>query len=209
MPAKIFKNYIYPIAALSGSIIGVGFLSLPYITLQVGMIVMLGYFLAVTVLMVCVNLMTAEISLKTPDHKRFPGFVEYHLGVWPKYIALTSTILGSWGVLLIYLVVSQQFLQGLFIMGSANFWGVMVFFLMAIVAILVGIAVVARIEFWALCFLALSLLVIFFKEFSAFHLSRIALFPAMPYHWTIFLLPYGALIFSLGTSFIPAVEEMV
>ena len=57
----LFKNYIYPIAVFSGGMIGVGFLSLPYIASQVGMIVMLGYFVVITALMILVNLMTVDL----------------------------------------------------------------------------------------------------------------------------------------------------
>ena len=88
MLKNIFKNYVYPIATLAGSIIGVGFLSLPYITLKVGSIAMLFYFIALAAVVVSIHVMFGQISLKTPDHKRFPGFVEFYLGQWPKKIAL-------------------------------------------------------------------------------------------------------------------------
>ena len=42
---NLFKDYVYPIAAFSGGMIGVGFLSLPYIAMRSGIWLMLGYFL--------------------------------------------------------------------------------------------------------------------------------------------------------------------
>ena len=80
MSSNIFKDYIYPIAVFSAGMIGVGFLSLPYITLQAGIWLTLLYFLVLTALVVVINLIFCQISLKTPDFKRFPGFVGYYLG---------------------------------------------------------------------------------------------------------------------------------
>ena len=85
---NLFHDYIYPVAVFCGGMIGVGFMSLPYVALKSGWALMLGYFLIVVGIVLVVNLIFAEISLKTPDHKRFPGFVGYHLGKWAKYFSL-------------------------------------------------------------------------------------------------------------------------
>src|SRR3989344_2450756 len=114
MLGNIFKNYIYPVAVMSGSIIGVGFLALPYITLQVGIVTMLFYFVILTTLIVYLHVMFAKISLKTPDFKRFPGFVRYYFGAVPEKMTLILTIFGSFGILLVYLLVGGQFLTAIF-----------------------------------------------------------------------------------------------
>ena len=59
----LFKEYIYPIAVFSGGMIGVGFLSLPYITSRVGILPMLVWFLVVTGLMIAINSIFCRISL--------------------------------------------------------------------------------------------------------------------------------------------------
>ena len=88
MVKGIFKDYIYPIAVFSGGMVGVGFLSLPYITLQAGIWTTLLYFLVLTALVVAINLIFCQISLKTPDFKRFPGFVGNYLGKWAELFAM-------------------------------------------------------------------------------------------------------------------------
>src|SRR5437764_1064498 len=107
---NLFRDYIYPIATLSGGAMGVGFLSLPYIALKVGIWAMFFYFIALTALVLVINLIFGEISLKTPDFKRFPGFVEFYLGTWAKMVSLVLIILGSLGMLLAYLIIDGQFL---------------------------------------------------------------------------------------------------
>ena len=113
MLKDIFKNYIYPIAVMSGSIIGVGFLSLPYITSKVGIFIMLFYFVFLTALVICLHLIFTDITLKTPDFKRFPGFVGFHLGAWAERVTLVLMIFGAFGILLVYLIVGGQFLTSL------------------------------------------------------------------------------------------------
>ena len=69
---NIFKKYIYPVSMLSGSIIGVGIFSLPYIANKSGAWLTLFYLIAITAIVVILNLIVGEIALKTPDFKRLP-----------------------------------------------------------------------------------------------------------------------------------------
>ena len=101
---RFFKQYVYPIATLAGSIIGVGFLALPYIATQVGVVVMLAYFVAITTLVVALHVMFGKICLKTPDFRRWPGFVEYYFGKTAKKCILVLTSFGQFGVLLAYFI---------------------------------------------------------------------------------------------------------
>src|SRR3989344_5053188 len=114
MLKDFFRKYIFPTAILTGSIIGVGFLSLPYITMKVGIWPMFFYFIILTALITCIHIIFAKISLKTPDYKRFPGFVGHHLGKFPKKIILVSETCGLTGVLLVYLIIGGEFLTVIF-----------------------------------------------------------------------------------------------
>ena len=102
---SFFKYYIYPTATLCATIIGVGIFSLPFITSRVGLWAMLGYFFVLGTLVILIHLFFGELSLKTPDYKRLPGFARFHLGVWAEIIALITIIFGMFGALLAYLVV--------------------------------------------------------------------------------------------------------
>lgn len=203
---------MYPVATLSGSIIGVGFLSLPYIALRVGIWVMLLYFIVLTALVVFIHTIFGEISLKTPDLRRFPGFVEFHLGVFAKWLTLVLIIFGSFGVLLSYLIVGGGFLGAIFgpiLGGSASIY-IFIYFCAVSFIVYFGLKLISRIEFWALILLLLSLLLIFIKGFS--HISFENIFsPALVGHdWKTLFLPYGAIMFSLwGIGLIPEIEEML
>jgi amino acid permease len=214
---NIFKDYIYPIAVFSGGMVGVGFLSLPYIALQSGIWIMLLYFLVLTALVVVINLIFCQISLKTPDFKRFPGFVGRYLGKWAEFFTMLSVILVDLGVLLVYLLVGGQFLTSVFQpMFSGNlFTYVLVYFIAASIIIYFDIKVVAKAEFWIMVLLFLSLFILFIEGFSHIKLSNIFIPSFLPTQAgkiqpSNLFLPYGPLLFALwGIGLIPEVEEML
>ena len=137
---------IYAIATLSGTIIGVGLFSLPYITFKVGFWVMLGYFLVLGALVILVHLFFGELALKTPDFKRLPGFAKFHLGPWGEKAAVISTILGIFGAILAYLIVGGEFLTELMgpIFGGGNLFWTIVYFLAGAILIFFGIKEIGR-----------------------------------------------------------------
>lgn len=107
------RNYIYPIATMAGSIIGVGFLALPYLALQVGIMPMLFYFVVLTAVITYLHVMFGTVALHTPDSKRFPGFVGFYFGRPMELFTLLLMIVGAYGVLLVYIIIGWDFLTTL------------------------------------------------------------------------------------------------
>ncbi|MBI3631242.1 MAG: hypothetical protein HY219_00025 [Candidatus Staskawiczbacteria bacterium] len=207
----LFRKYIYPVATMSGSIIGAGFFALPYITLKVGIWTMLAYFLICGFLVILIHLIYAEVALKTPDFKRLPGFVGFHLGKGLGRLSLISTIVGSFGVLLIYLIIGSEFLSNVFspILGGAKLLYLFIYFVLASFIVYFGIKIVSKVEFGVICFLLLVLTSIFIKDFSQIKIANFFIKNTNLGIKDLFL-PYGAIIFSLwGTGMIPEVEEML
>ncbi len=202
------SRLIYPIVTLSGTIIGVGLFSLPYITSRVGTLVMLGYFLVLGSLIILVHLFYGELALKTPDFKRLPGFAKFHLGDLGEKVAIASTILGIFGAILAYLIVGGEFLGELlspFFGGNSFIWTIFYFALGATI-IFSGIRIISKVEFWGLISFFLVLIVIFFRSQPFLKIGN--LFPS-PDLGSLFL-PYGAILFSLwGADLIPEAEEML
>ncbi|MCX6721355.1 MAG: amino acid permease [Candidatus Staskawiczbacteria bacterium] len=209
---NLFKDYIYPVAVFSGGMIGVGFLSLPYIAMKSGIWIMLAYFFIATFLITKIHLVFCEISLKTPDFKRIPGFVGHYLGKKAEIFTLFLTVIGTFGVLLAYLIVAGDFLtaalQPIFHAGPL----VYVFFYFALVTAIIyfDIKTIAKVEFWVLVLLFLSIIFIFLESFSHIKLSNIFPLSGIPLGGTNLFLPYGPMLFALwGAGMIPEVEEML
>ena len=208
---KIFKDYIFPVATISGAIVGVGFFSLPYIASKVGIWLMLFYFIVLTFLVVAMHLIFGEISLKTPDFKRLPGFVKYHLGKWPSRVSLITSTAGLFGLLLVYLVVGSSFLTNIFSpkFGGTQFHYALIYFCVAVTVIYLGIRVISKVELAVICFLLVSLIFIFLKSFSQIKFQNILL-PGTESGILSLFLPYGPIIFSLwGAGIIPETEELL
>ena len=205
---KIFSDYVYPIATISGTIIGVGIFSLPYIASKVGILVMLAYFLFLGTLVIFVHQFFGEISLRTPDFKRLPGFAKIYLGKKGEAVAYITTILGLLGALLAYLIVGGEFLEGLFspVFGGSNFVYTLFYFAAGSALIFFGIKAVKRMEFWGVLLFSGAIAAIFIKALPVFRIENF--FPPVDINYLFF--PYGAVLFSLwGASLIPEVEEML
>jgi tyrosine-specific transport protein len=207
------SNGVYSIATLSGTIIGVGLFSLPYITSKVGFWVMLGYFLVLGTLVILVHLFFGELALKTPDLKRLPGFAKYHLGKWGEKIAFFSSILGIFGAILAYLIVGGEFLTELLspIFGGGSLIWTLIYFIAGAILILIGIKVIAKVEFWGLIGFFLILILIFLRGKYLINVENLFL---VNRQWSTvksyLFLPYGPILFSLwGATLIPEVEEML
>jgi len=202
------KRSIYALSIISGTIIGVGLFSLPYITLKVGILPILGYFFVLGILVIIVHYLFAEVSIKTPDFVRFPGFAKIHLGNWGKNIALASNILGLLGAILAYLIVGGEFLTDLLgpVFGGQNLLYTLFYFVIGAALIYFGIKAIAKVEFWGLVLFFIILIFIFFKGFPLIQIKN--LFPT-PNLFYLFL-PYGPILFSLwGAALIPEAEEIL
>jgi amino acid permease len=201
---------IYAISVLVGTIIGVGIFALPYITLKVGLWVMLGYFLILGSLVVLIHSFFGELALKTPDLKRLPGFAKIYLGKKGEFLAYLLLILGILGALLAYLIVGGEFLAQLFSLFFETKLNQTIFiifyFLLGSLLIFFGIKPIARIELGSIFLFVLILFLVFLKGKDLINFQN--LFPQPD--WSFLFLPYGAVIFSLwGTALIPEIEEVL
>ena len=202
------KAFLYSVSTLSGTIIGVGFFALPYVTLKVGFWVILGYFLALGALVILIHLFFGELALKTPDFKRLPGFAKIYLGNWGQIAAYVSTILGIFGALLAYLIVGGEFFTELLspIFGGNSLIYTLFYFVIGASLIFFGIKAIAKVEFWGLVLFFIILFAIFFRGESFITIGNLFPFPDFSY---VFL-PYGIILFSLwGATLIPEIEEML
>ncbi|OGZ79343.1 MAG: hypothetical protein A2528_03070 [Candidatus Staskawiczbacteria bacterium RIFOXYD2_FULL_37_9] len=208
---NLFRDYIYPISVFAGGMIGVGFLSLPYIAMKSGIWLMILHFFVLTFLVVLINLIFCDISLKTPDFKRFPGFVGHYLGKWPKFFTMVLMILGSFGVLLAYLLIGGEFLTSVFqpIFNGNDIAYTFIYFLIVGIIVYFDIKVISKVEFWVIVLLFFSIFLVFVESFSHIKFSNIFV-SNFDIRISNFFLPYGPLLFSLwGIGLIPEIEEML
>ena len=204
------RKSFYALSVISGTVIGVGIFSLPYITLKSGIWVMAGYFAIFGGIVIMVSYLFGRVCLISPDFLRLSGLAGIYLGKKGKVIAGFSTIFGLSGAILAYLIVGGEFLKELLI----PFWGgdtifyTFLYFVAGAVLIYLGIKAISKIEFLGLLLFFLILGGIFFRAYfqSAINLDNV--FPV--FNPGNLFLPYGAVLFSLwGAALIPEAEEML
>ena len=201
---KIF----YGICTLSGTIIGVGLFSLPYIYYQVGIWTMLFYFFTLGILTIVIHLLFGEVALKTPDFLRLPGFAKFHLGKWGEKIAFFIIAIGGFGAILAYIIIGGKFLFGLLspIFGGNELIYTLLYFALGAILIYFGIKAICKVELWGLVLFLIILAIIFFQGLPFFQTENLLVMSGKK---DLFL-PYGPILFSFwGTALIPEVEEML
>jgi amino acid permease len=210
MLKNFLNSYAYPVATIAGSIIGVGFLSLPYLAVQVGFLPMMAYFIVLSALVLFIHQIFGQVCLKTPDYKRWPGFVGFYFGPLAKRAMLGVMAVSSLGVLLAYLIVGSRFLAAIFqpFFGGGNYVYACIYWGAAAVVIYFGVTMVSRLELAAIILLLCALGVIFAKGMGVFSMANLVM-PSQGFSLSNVLLPYGPILFSLwGTGLIPEAEEM-
>lgn len=201
------QAFIYGLATLAGTIIGVGLFSLPYIASKVGFWVMLFYFIVLGAVTTLICLIFGEVCLRTKGLKRLPGYAGRYLGRWGKRVSFFSMGLGLGGAILAYLIVGGQFLFSLFesIFGGSSLIYTLIFFTFGAWLIYFGIKSIAQTELFCLILFFLVLLLIFSRAFSSIKIENLFVFDS-----SYLFLPYGAVLFSLcGFALIPEVKEIL
>lgn len=204
------KSIIYAGSMLSGTVIGVGMLSLPYLTVQVGWTLILSYFILVGLPILLLHVLFGEIVVKTPDHKRLPGISEFYWGRSGKNLSLATHSFALLGSILAYTIVGGTFLSELFRLYGIDLTllaAVLFFSALGGLVILIGSSALNKIQFAGIIGFAL---VITALAWIGRHEISIAGIFARNGDQVSWFAPYGAIIFSFwGLALIPQVEDIL
>ncbi|MFA6536933.1 MAG: aromatic amino acid transport family protein [Patescibacteria group bacterium] len=191
------------VATLIGTIVGAGILGLPYAVAQVGfvwggfLIIILG-FVAMTL-----NLLFAEIILRTRSRHQLSGYVGQYLGKYAYLIMAIANILGSYVAMSTYIIGEGKVLQAL-LGGSEKFYSLLYFAVVAFI-LFIGLKLIKVFElFLVFAFLIVIAVVI---GLSSPHL----ILENLPYFEpSQMILPFGVILFAFsGVSSVVHVREIL
>ncbi|USN53879.1 MAG: amino acid permease [Candidatus Nomurabacteria bacterium] len=201
LPSTTFSQ----LSILLGAILGVGMFGLPYLTARAGWTSLLLWFLVAGFVLLIVGFCYIRILHNSQGQHRLPGYVEQHLGHRWKQAAIFTTTMSIWGALLVYAILGGQFLHDLFAdsVGGSSLFYLLVFYVSAAALLYVQAKTIARVEILLLCFFLVLLAMLFITG------SRTVQFDFSSWDIRYFILPYGAVLFSLwGIDVVPDAAEL-
>lgn len=205
-----FKSIVYAISVLAGTIIGVGLFSLPYLTLQVGWLTILLYFVVLGSLITLLHILFGELVLKTPDHKRLPGIAEYYYGKAGKIFTLISHSVGLFGAMLAYIIVGGGFFRELLLSADIDIsltLALSIFLMLGGLIMFLGSSALNKIQFIGILGFFLAIAGLTWIGWDKISVANIF---ARNGHTVSWFAPYGAIMFSLwGATMIPQVEDIL
>lgn len=200
---KYSRNFWFAVFALVGTTIGAGIFSLPYVFGKAGFFIGLAEFIILVGIVLLIQQILGEITLRTSGHKRLVGLASYYLGgLWGKLVTM-SVLLGGIGVLLVYIIFGGKFLS--LITGWDLFLSSIIFFLFWFFAILAKPKNFGKTEFYISAFVIFIIVTI-----SILNLGFINLNNFRGFEMKSLLLPYGVILFAItGYTVIPKMEDLL
>lgn len=114
------KKLITAISIIIGTVVGVGFLGMPYVAVKSGFLVTMGYLLLLGSLILLINLYFGEIILRTKGTHQLVGYAYKYLGRKGKKFMFTLVVFAILSALLAYMIGVGESLSYLFF-GNADF----------------------------------------------------------------------------------------
>ena len=198
------KKFFFAISILLGTIVGAGIFGIPYVIARSGIIPGFFYLLILGGAVLLIHLFFGEIVLRTKEKHRLVGYAQKYLGNWGRILITISTILGLTGALLVYIILSGDFLKIIFsflnlpsFYFSLMFWAILSYFIFR------GIKLIAPAEL----FMNIAFFFIIFLIFC-FALPKLNLQNFTLINFEHIFLPYGVILFSLvGWIAVPVISE--
>lgn len=201
------KNYWQAIAVMVGYTIGVGMFSLPFLISKAGVLTFFIFIIALGTVQYLLHLIYANLIVVTEGYHRLPGYAEIYLGRGGKIIVFIAKMVGSYGALLAYIIITGIFINQLlspYFGGNEFIYATLLFVIEAII-IFFGIKAIAKAELLMTVLLLAVIFLITFKGWGAIEITNYNLI-----NWKYFLLPYGAMLFALsGGGSLPIIVRLL
>jgi len=202
MKRKLFTA----VATLSGTVIGAGFLGIPFVVSRSGYLIGLGWMAFISIMMIFVSLMMGEIVLSSKSLHHIAGYSSKYLGKKTKLLVLIASIVGFYSALVAYLIGEGESLSFLFF-GNSNYviwFGLGFWFIMAILTF-GGIKEFRKVEPITVGLVLLVVLVLGIINFGNIDLTNLNTFNTAQ-----FFTPFGVVLFAfLGISAIPEMKRVL
>ncbi|MBI2064192.1 MAG: hypothetical protein HYT66_00560 [Candidatus Yanofskybacteria bacterium] len=204
---KSKRGFYYAVAALAGTMVGVGVFGIPFSFAKSGFWVGAGSLVAIGLITMLLDLMYGEVILRTQKTHQITGYTEIYLGSAFKKVIFFSLALTFYSALLIYTILSGEFLNNIFSSVtyiSPTAYSLLFFFVMSFL-VLAGIKRVSWLELVLAILFSLVIVAILAVGWPKIDLVNFS--GVQPEFW---FLPYGILLFAFaGFAAVPIQRELL
>jgi tyrosine-specific transport protein len=201
------KNFFKAVAVMVGYIIGVGMFGLPYLISRAGILSFCIFLLFIVPTQYFLHLIYANIIISTHRYHRLTGYARIYLGSIGEKIVFIAKMIGSYGALLAYIIITGIFLNQLLspYFGGNEFIYASILFALEALIVYFGLGVIARAELLMTALLVLIVGMIAWKGSGAIDVVNIKFVD-----WKYLLIPYGAMLYAFdGGASLPLVAKLI
>lgn len=201
------KRYFQAIAVMIGYIVGVGMFGLPYLTVRAGWLAFIILLAVLGSAQYLIHLVYANMIVINRSFHRLPGYVEKYLGAKGKWAVFAAKLLGNYGALLAYIIISSIFLRQLLnpFLGENLILYASIIVAIAAIVVFKGIRAISKVELYMSALLFFVIGVMIYKGWSTIEAKNY-----MAIDWSNTLLPYGAMLMALdGNGSLPIVGRLI
>ena len=201
------KKYFQAIAVMVGYIVGVGMFGLPYLTVRAGWLVFVVLLVVLGLAQYFLQLIYANIIVTNGSFHRLPGYVEKYLGLKGKWAVFPAKLIGNYGALLAYIIISSIFLRQLLgrFLGENLILYASIIVALAAIVVFRGIRAISKVELYMSALLFFVIGVMVYKGWETIEAENYLVID-----WKNILLPFGAMLMALdGNGSLPIVGRLV
>ena len=194
------KKFLATAFTLTGSIIGAGFLGIPYVVAQSGFAIGVFWIIFLGIIITYLLLCASEATLRTKKDHQLVGLAQKYLGKKGKWAMLCVAIFGIYSALLAYLIGEGQSLAMLFTNSTTHAGGFVLVFWIALTLLLrEGLRTLKKVETYGVIVVIIVFISITFKLLPQINIQNLTTI-----HYANFFTPFGVILFALiGFSAIP------
>jgi tyrosine-specific transport protein len=204
---KMRKDKFLPaIAVLVGTVVGAGFLGIPYVVSKTGFLIGIISIIFIGIFMMIINLYLGEITLRTKENSQLPGYAKKYIGQKGKILTFFAMIFGIFSALLAYILGVGRSLSYIFL-GNFQYGFIFSLLFWALISCLTFIGLRALKKYEKISFFTvISLFIIILFYYS----NKIQADNLLYTNLQNMFLPFGVIVFSfLGFAAIPEVKRIL
>jgi amino acid permease len=198
------KKLWISVATLTGTIMGAGFLGIPYVISKSGFFIGIAYILFLGFLLCLTKLYLGEVTLRTKGKHQLSGYAEKYLGKPGKVLMICLMIFGIYSALIAYIIAEGESIS--FILFGTTQYSLLfgtVFWILMSVFVYKGLKALKKGELFGMLIVMLLFLVL-----TIIYIPKVDWNNLMSVGRGFWFLPFGVVMFAfLGFSAMPAVRR--